>query len=510
MKNTVFAFLGLILVIFFSSCRDDFDFELSSGRLGFSQDTVFLDTVFTNIGSSTRTFKVYNRSSDDIVIPRVALGQGNNSRYRLSVDGVPGQVFENVELLAQDSLFVFVETTVDIMDFGNGLEFLYEDVIQFDSGPNLQEVQLVTLVKDAIFLFPARDSEGNVNCLPIGDPEDEICIPGFFLEDNQLLFTADKPYVIYGFAAIPPNKTMTIEAGARLHFHANSGIIAANEASLKVNGALSTTDELENEVIFEGDRLEPAYDDVPGQWAAIWLTAGSRDHEFNHATIKNASVGILMDSSNPASNGATLKINNTQIYNSAAVGLLGTTADIEAENVVIAKAGQSAFVGRLGGSYNFNNCTLANYWDQSLRQDPTLLLSNTIPNSGLSEPLTEATFSNSIIYGDRDIELLLLDNGTSAFNFNIANSLLKFDDRFGDFENEPLYDFSNLNLYDSIILNEDPVFQNVDRNQLRIDNSSPANGLADPASASSIDILGESRGTNPDAGAYESVDLDSI
>ncbi|GAK99575.1 hypothetical protein JCM19314_3620 [Nonlabens ulvanivorans] len=266
MKKYFIIIPSLLLCIIFASCRDDFAFSNSTGDLGFSQDTVFLDTVFTNIGSSTRTFKVYNNSSDDIVIPRVALAQGENSNYRLAVDGVPGRIFENVELLAKDSLFVFVETTIDINDFSSGDEFLYTDTIEFDSGPNQQKVELVTLVQDAIFLFPERDAQGVEETLPIGDPADGINISGFVLDDSELTLTAAKPYVIYGFAAVPANKTLTIEAGARLHFHSGSGIIVANEGSLQVNGLPSITDDLENEVIFEGDRLEPTYADIPGQW----------------------------------------------------------------------------------------------------------------------------------------------------------------------------------------------------------------------------------------------------
>jgi hypothetical protein len=37
-----------------------------------------------------------------------------------------------------------------------------------------------------------------------------------------------------------------------------------------VNGAPSTTGKLENEVVFEGDRLEP-FSDVPGQWELFGL-----------------------------------------------------------------------------------------------------------------------------------------------------------------------------------------------------------------------------------------------
>ena len=154
MKYIITVLISIITLVSISSCRNDFEFTASTGNLEFSQDTVYLDTVFSNIGSSTRTFKVYNRSSDDIVIPRVALAQGTNSNYRLSVDGAPGKVFENVELLAQDSMYIFVETTVDIMDFTSDTEFLYEDTIEFDAGGNLQKVELVTLIQDAIFLFP--------------------------------------------------------------------------------------------------------------------------------------------------------------------------------------------------------------------------------------------------------------------------------------------------------------------------------------------------------------------
>lgn len=507
MKQTILFCCCVVTAIIFSSCRNDFEFEKSTGSLRFSQDTVFLDTVFSTIGSSTRRFKVYNDSNDDIVIPRVALAQGDNSKYRLAVDGVPGKIFENVELLAKDSLFVFVETTVDIATFSNGDEFLYEDTIEFDSGANLQEVHLITLIKDAIFLFPERDASGTEEVLCLGTDEngDPICISGFILDPTELTLTNDKPYVIYGYAAIPNNQTLTIEAGARLHFHANSGIIASNEASIQVNGLPSMTDAMENQVIFEGDRLEPLYENVAGQWGTIWLTAGSKNHVFNHATIKNASVGLLVDSSNPTSTGATLQINNSKIINSSNVGLLATTGDVVAQNCVFNNAGQSAVVARLGGSYRFNNCTISNYWRGSFRQDPALFISNTIPNSGLSEPLTQALFTNCIVYGDRNIETILLNDGISQFSFKFENSLLRFNDVSNTFATIPAYDFTNNSLFLNVTRNVNPQFKNPALHLLNIDDSSGANGIANPSTATITDILGVNRGAVPDAGAYESV-----
>jgi hypothetical protein len=510
MKNTILAIIGAVLLVLISSCRNDFEFEQSTGSLEFSQDTIYLDTIFSTIGSSTRTFKVYNRSSDDIIIPRVALAQGDESNYRLSVNGVPGKVFENVELLAKDSMYVFIETTVDIIDFTSQTQFLYEDTIEFDSGANLQKVELVTLIKDAIFLFPALDAEGRVSVIPIGPPDDDgnrAGIEGFVLNDFQLRFTNEKPYVIYGFMFVPNNKTLVVDPGARLHFHKDSGIIVTDEASIQVNGALSSTDELENEVIFESDRLEPIYSDVAGQWSTIWLTAGSKNNVFNYATIKNASVAILADSSNPASIGATLQINNSQIYNSSNSGIVGTTANIEANNLIIGNSGQSSLVARLGGSYNFNNCTITNYWNNSFRQEPVLFISNTIPNTGLSEDLTAANFTNCIVYGDRDLEIALLDDQNSLFSFKFENSLLRLNDRFDDLAGIPAYDITNTLFYNQVTFNQNPKFENTGSNLLKIDDTSGANGIADPASSTLNDILGNPRSPQPDAGAYESTDL---
>ena len=100
---------GLLLVasvILWSSCRNDFDSVPSTGNLEFSRDTVYLDTVFTNIGSSTYNLKVYNRTDEDMTIPTIRLGQGESSFYRLNVDGIPGKSFEDIQVLANDSIGV--------------------------------------------------------------------------------------------------------------------------------------------------------------------------------------------------------------------------------------------------------------------------------------------------------------------------------------------------------------------------------------------------------------------
>ncbi|WP_298756748.1 choice-of-anchor Q domain-containing protein [uncultured Psychroserpens sp.] len=521
MKRILYFLLTISILVFWSSCRKDFDFSPSTGNLTFSKDTIYLDTVFTNIGSSTYNLKVYNRSDEDISIPTVRLSQGEASNYRLNVDGLPGKEFQNVELLANDSLFIFVETTADIQTLAqNSLEFLYTDAIEFDSGANLQKVELVTLIKDAVFIYPDRDNTtGVIETLTFdangdGTP-DETTLQGRFLEDSELTFTNEKPYVIYGYAAVDEGDVLTIEAGARVHFHANSGLLITNNASLKVNGAPSSDqDLLENEVIFESDRLEPVFSDVPGQWETIWLFDGSIDNDINYATIKNGTVGIVSDG-NATATDDKLTITNSQIYNSSNYGILARGSSVRGENLVINNSGQSSFAGIFGGKYNFTHCTLANYWNNSFRQFPSVLVNNFFTDvNGIDNgvDLIEANFNNCIIFGNDNPEVILddIDNGT-LFNFKFTNCLIRFQDSNNNFPQDQ-YNFNNETLYDDCIFNSDPDFKLPFENKLMIGDNSAAIDEGDPLFLIATDILGTNRtftpGEGPDLGAYQHATFD--
>ncbi|MEB8329318.1 hypothetical protein OO009_08110 [Flavobacteriaceae bacterium KMM 6897] len=502
--------LLVLLVLFpilWSSCRKDFDYPPSTGNLEFSKDTVYLDTIFSTISSSTYSLKVYNRSKKDLNIPSIILKEGASSSYRLNVDGVAGTIFMDIPILAKDSLYIFIENTLDITGTSQN-EFLSTDAIKFDSGVNLQQVELVTLIKDAIFLYPKKFDNGTKESflLPVENGTDSQ-IQGYFIPEEQLRFTNVKPYIIYGYAAVAPEKTLLVDAGARVHFHKNSGIIVGKDARFIINGALSENLKLlENEVIFEGDRLEPTFADIPGQWSSIWLTPQSKDIEINYLTIKNATNGLIVDGDNTGST-PTLTIKNSQIYNSSNSNLWSRTGSIKGENLVLGNSGNSSLRCDLGGSYTFIHCTIANYFSKGYRLGPALQLSNyLILDSGdiITNDMEEATFENCIITGSGSNELSLKSESTAPFKFYFHHTLITSNPNAQDQEN-PNYDFNNQTIYNTIFLNQNPDFKDTSNNVFKIGSVSDGIGKADinKAILVPLDILGFDRTERPDLGAYQ-------
>ncbi|HSD13864.1 MAG TPA: right-handed parallel beta-helix repeat-containing protein [Flavobacterium sp.] len=502
--------LFIAFVLSLTSCRQDFDFEPSTGGLEFSKQTVYLDTVFSNIGSSTYTLKVYNNSDKDIKIPTLQLAQGENSKYRLMVDGIPGKVFRNVELLAKDSMFIFIETTIDYSEYANpDSEYLYTDKIEFHNISGApQTVDLVTLVRDAYFLYPKRFSDGTYETLPIGDNDS---IYGFYLDHNdpvngnEYVWNESKPYVIYGYAAVPTGETLTISEGAKIHFHADSGLIIGNGATITATGDYSQYDSDgnvtdDNEIVFESDRLEPGFSDIAGQWGAIWMTEGSTG-SFKNVTIKNATVGLLIEH-----NSSVINMRDVQIYNCSNVGVLARTGIIDGKNVVINNCGQAGLACSYGGDYNFTHCTFANYWPRP-NQVPVAIDNG---NDELQINLTNANFTNCIIYGSSSYGISLTQKGTAAFNYIFRNCLIKFVD-FGQFEEDPLYPLANTANYPNCIIAENsttnkPDFKNPDKNQFIIGDDSAAKETADPAFSTFNDILNNPRNAlTTDMGAYNHI-----
>lgn len=504
-------FIGFSLC--FVSCREDFEFEQSTGSLEFSRDTVYLDTVFTNIGSSTYTLKVYNRSNKDIMIPSIRLQNGEESDYRLMVDGIPGKNFSNVELMAKDSMFIFIETTIDYSEYvNNETTFLYNDKILFDTGAKEQKVDLVTLVQDAIFIKPNRSLPDNIKETLVLSGE-QTNIQGHELATpEELNWTNEKPYVVYGYALVPNDRTLNVAAGARVHFHANSGLIVDDRGTLKINGAQSATEALENEVIFEGDRLEPEYADASGQWGRILLLSG-QDNTINHLTLKNAIYGLYIQRVNENTT-PKLTITNSQIYNCSFFGLLSIHSSVNGQNIVANNCGQASVALTQGGTYNFNNCTFANYTG-GFNQIPLIINDYLETEDTIFLSSLTAVFDNCIIYGSGNVSMSLENRGATqpdvTYSTTFNNCLVKLIDFSNQFKNNPLYPSTGNNpalaAYNNCIVatsstTNRPEFFNPQRNNLVIKPESVAVGKANTATMVPNDILGFPRAAKPDLGAY--------
>jgi hypothetical protein len=119
-----------------------------------------------------------------------------------------------------------------------------------------------------------------------------------------------------------------------------------------------------------------------------------------------------------------------------------------------------------------------------------------------------AQFDNCIVFGANNIELNINKAENSVFNYKFNHSLMKFVDTTNRFANNPLYDFSNTDLFQNCLIsvgfNSHKVeFANTASNDFRILETSAAKGTADwTISSGTQDILGNPR-TNPsDMGAF--------
>ena len=233
--------------------------------------------------------------------------------------------------------------------------------------------------------------------------------------------------------------------------HKNSGILVGNPLKEQTGGTLKVHGALGNEVVFQGDRLDNWYKDIPGQWDRIWFTPGSIDNEINYAIIKNDNIGLHADT--VYNNNPTLKVNNSIIKNMSGIGILGQGADIEVTNTVISECGQFMVACNIGGNYNFTHCTFANYWNYNRRNTPSILLNNYYEGANGNiyiRNLESANFVNCIIDGSLSSEISYQNNESGIFNYSFDHCLLKID---------PTIDTDNSN-YINILKNISPEFSN--------------------------------------------------
>ncbi len=467
----------LLLALQFQSCRKD-NFDTSpSVKLSFSADSLLFDTVFTTIGSSTRYFKVYNRHSSDVIISDIRLAGGNSSFFRINASGNSGTRITDLEVGANDSIYIFVEVTVDPV--GEDLPLVISDSVVFYVNNNIQDVKLVAWGQDANFIRPN-----------FSDTVNDI---DYHLITSHTTWSGIKPWVVYGLVVIAPQASLTIDQGSQVHFHNNSAMIFLDRSSLKIEGTA------EEPVFLQGNRLESDYSDLPGQWGYIWLTAGSTNHSIENAVIKNATYGVIMDSIGSFTE-PTLRMHNTIIKNMDQTGLELRGAWVEATNLVVANCGVSAINMMLGGNYNFRHITVGNYYSLpgTIRQTPSLAFNNYyVDTAGTVQvrDFEQIYFGNSIIYGSLTEEIsldLYPDNSNPGFVFDHCLVRTSFHNQFSE-------QFINS------LTNEQPRFVEARDNNYRLRNDSPARkkGSKDIALEVPLDILGRNRTDSVDIGAYQ-------
>ncbi|MEW6469937.1 MAG: hypothetical protein AB1458_13495 [Bacteroidota bacterium] len=467
LKRTVLIFTALLA--FLQACRRDELLTDPSARLEFSTDSILFDTVFTSVGSTTASFKIYNRHDQPIKISQVRLGGMNSSSYRLNVDGTPLVSGGDIEIPARDSIFCFVEVTVD--PNSSTTPFVIRDSILFTTNGNEQKVILEAWGRNAYFHY------------------NEIIT-------STSTWPVDKPHVIYNYVVVDSAATLTIPAGAQIYMHKYALLYVYRDGTLKINGTQG------NEVTFQGDRLEPQFNETPGQWSAIYFSALSKNNTIDWAVIKNGDAGIISDtfpSANP-----TVVIRNTIIRNMAAYGILGRGSRIDAYNVSVSNCGRYNVALVYGGMYRFFHCTFANFWSYDTRQYPTVIVNNWYEDANenvITRPLDSASFYNCIIYGSIDEELQIdrSINTGPAFNYKFHHCLIRTE------LNTATPNFINCRI------NQDPNF--VSATDLRLSSISSATNGGDLNVVNwfplilNTDLKGDPRNMDgdPDVGAYEYV-----
>lgn len=484
-----FFMIGFLLMVFsfmFSSCADESNGPLS--QLSFSRDTVLFDTVFTQMGSHTEVFLIRNSGNQPVKLSRVYLGGGSTSTYRFNVNGYPGgtaNLVEDVEIDANDSIYVFVEVTLD-----PNLAYaplIHEDSLVVELGSAYKKATLVAFGQDAHYFYPTDTLSG------AGIP--------YSIIPCDMVWTNEKPYVIVGWAVVDSDCKLTIQPGARVHFFNNGALWIYQDGTLRVLG------ERENPVVFQGTRLEHKYRNEPGQWDRILINEGSTQNIIRNAIIKNGFIGLQCDNyksiiNNPGTPNQ-LTLENVVIQNMSGLGIYTNHYNLRAYNILVNNCGQYAAAFAYGGNIEIYHSTIVNYWSRSIRNFPALFMNNfyITQSAVLSQPLN-ANFYNCIFYGNAETEIGWDSVTTTTLQFRFDHCLLKM---------HPDISTTNTNRFYEIVKNADPKFWDSYNQDFRIKSGSSAmnKGQASFVTNHNNELLFDLKGSNrlwtgkPDLGAYE-------
>lgn len=450
----------------FTACINDDISTSPSDQPTFSVDTLKMGTVFTEDVTVTHKFTVRNRNDKGINISDIRLSGPNADLFRLNVDGLAGKTFQNVEIRANDSIYVFVEATLPAN--GGTTPQTVNATVDF----------LTNGVTSHVVLRADGQDVTRLRALTI-------------TEDTHL--TKGRPYQIFDSLVVAEGRTLTLDPGADLRFH--------DGATFIVRGTLICNGTLRDPVSIAGDRTgnvitDITFDLMSRQWNGLQFTVSSHGNRMVHTHLRNTWYGVIVSGDGkPSADGAPkLWLQNTRLRNSGDLVLEVYDADVQAYGCEFAEAANGV-VRLQGGSHIFNHCTFANYYLFSAIGGAALTLEHLSPENDAETgtPYTKALISNSIIYGlGPDISPGDLLGTEVTLNHCLLRSNGTDDDNFIAclWDKDPLY----------YTMREDYIFD------YRVKPESPAIGAGDPALTlpdAAVDAYGLTRSTTaPTLGAY--------
>jgi hypothetical protein len=457
--------ISLSILILFFSCKKESFITSPDARVAISADTLKYDTVFTTTGSVTQFFKIMNENDQKLRLSSVKLMGGNGSAFKINVDGFTGPLVTNIEIEANDSVYVFVSATIN--PTAGNLPFVIRDSIQVTYNGKERLVQVEAWGQNAHFFRNKKISSNET-------------------------WNNDLPYVLLGSLLIDTNKTLTINKGCRIYVHADAPIIV--DGTLLINGQKDTADR----IYFRSDRLDEPYKDFPAGWPGIYFRGSSKDNVFNYAVINNAYQALAVQDPSPNAN-PKLVLNESIIDNAYDAGIMAINSSVRARNCLISNCGKNVLLAK-GGDYQFTHCTVASISNSYIfHRDPVLFVSNfiTVNNTPVIENLT-AVFRNCIFWGENgtvENEVMVTKSGSGIFNVNFDYNLWKV-------KTAP----SNV-IAAQIINDQNPAFDSINVSRkyydFRLKNTSPALNKGTNAGIT-IDLDGKPRPVGlPDLGCFE-------
>lgn len=458
----------LAMMLLLAACEGGDGFTTSqSDLLSFSIDTVRIDTVFSNLSSSTRSFWVFNHSGAGIRCSSIQLERGNQSGFRVNVDGAylspsSGYQSRDVEIRAGDSLRVYVELTASTQHAASPQKLEDYLIFHLESGA-LQKICLSGWAWDAMV---KRDVVIAVDTL----------------------ISSSTPIVIQGGITVLRGATLTIASGTTLYF--------ARGAGMKVDGTLRTEGTAARPVVLRGERMDRMfdnlpYDRVPGQWRGIRFAPDSYGNELRYTDLHGAFDGIVADSSSLDSE--KLHIFASTIHNCQGVGVQLNHCKAKIDNTLISNT-LNACVEVKGGDVALNGCTLAQFYPFDARRGAAIRF---------VAPLQNLLCQNSLITGYAD-DVMLGESG-DLFNYRFEDCIIR----------TPKIT-TNDGIRFPAVLFEDPRdtlttgkkhFKRFDTEKyiydFRLDAGSPAIEKANAATSLPTDRNGRVRHGKPDIGAFE-------